>query len=159
MNRAKGGAWHLKKISLDAIAYIMVGNDIKVQVEKFHKEEERAKEDGHPWSTSQRNKYYVELIKKATTACNTIATKVAPHLRPKYGDFMKKCGELYRETAARRHLKSNSNTVVLTMDCARLFMNVNIDPNLSVALLEAHCLPEKQKEWFHLALSNNDPLK
>jgi hypothetical protein len=28
----------LKKILLDAIAYIMAGNDIKVQVEKSHKE-------------------------------------------------------------------------------------------------------------------------
>jgi hypothetical protein len=48
MNRTKGGAWHSKKISLNAIAYIMAGNDIKVQVEKFHKEEERAKEAGNP---------------------------------------------------------------------------------------------------------------
>jgi hypothetical protein len=68
MNRTKGGAWYLKKILMDAIAYIKAENDIKVQVEKFHKEEDRAKEDGYPWSTSQRNNYYAELIKKATTA-------------------------------------------------------------------------------------------
>jgi hypothetical protein len=46
-----------KKILLNAIAYIMAGNDIKVQVEKFHKEEERAKEADNPWNPSQRNKY------------------------------------------------------------------------------------------------------
>jgi hypothetical protein len=159
MNRTTGGAWHSKKILLDAIAYIMAGNDIKVEVEKFHKEEERAKEAGNPWTPSQRNMYYQELIKKATTASNTIATKVAPLLRPEYGDFIKKCGELYRETAKKRCLKSDSSTVLLTMDRARLFTNVNMDPNLCVALLDAHCLPKKRKEWFHPALSNDDPLK
>jgi hypothetical protein len=80
-------------------------------------------------------------------------------LRPEYGDFIKKCGELYGETAKRRHLKSDLSTVLLTMDRARLFTNVNMDPNLGMALLEAHCLPEKRKEWFHPALSNDDPLK
>jgi hypothetical protein len=28
MNQTKGGAWHLKQILLDTIAYLMVGNDI-----------------------------------------------------------------------------------------------------------------------------------
>jgi hypothetical protein len=101
----------------------------------------------------------LDLIKKATTACNTIATKVAPLLNPHYGDFIKKCGKLYRKTAQRKRLKSDSSTVLLTMDCVRLFTRVNMDPNLLVALLEAHCLPEKRKDWFHPASSNNDPLK
>jgi hypothetical protein len=70
-----------------------------------------------------------------------------------------KSGELYGETAARRRLKSNSSTSLLTTDHARLFTNVNMDPNLRMALLEAHFLTEKQKEWFHPASSKDDPLK
>jgi hypothetical protein len=34
-----------------------------------------------------------------------------------------------------------------------------MDPNLRMALLEAHFLTEKQKEWFHPASSKDDPLK
>jgi hypothetical protein len=34
-----------------------------------------------------------------------------------------------------------------------------MDPNLRVALVEAHCLPEKRKDWFQPASSNDDPLK
>jgi hypothetical protein len=107
MNQTKGGAWHLKKILLDAIAYVMAGNDSKVQVKNFHKEEERAKKARYIWTLSQRNKYYADLIKKATTLCNTIAMKVTPLLKPIYGDFNKKCGELCGETAKRKRLKSD----------------------------------------------------
>jgi poly-D-alanine transfer protein DltD len=82
---------------LNAIGYILAGNNIKVQVEKFNKEEERAKEGGNPWILKQKNKYYADLIKKATTACNTIATKFALLLNPEYGDFIKVWGALQED--------------------------------------------------------------
>jgi hypothetical protein len=70
-----------------------------------------------------------------------------------------KCGELYRKTAQRKRLNRDSSTVLLKIDRARLFTGVNMDPNLRVALVEAHCLPEKRKDWFQPASSNDDPLK
>jgi hypothetical protein len=42
MAQTKGGAWLAKQILQDVIAYLIARNDIEIQIDQFHKEEERA---------------------------------------------------------------------------------------------------------------------
>jgi hypothetical protein len=157
--RTRTPSWYSAKVPLEAIAYLIALRDVKLAITEVKGQEGRVAESGRPWTKEETESVLADSVKKALVPALTKAQKIAPILNPAYGNFIAKCAEIYAETNKRRKEKSEGNVLVLNPDRARWFTAVNMDNDLRMALLKAHCLQEKRKEWHHPHGIEEQPVK
>src|SRR5450759_5651670 len=81
------------------------------------------------------------------------------NLSSAYGDFMEKAAEMFSLTEKLKKEKVR-DTVLCNPDRARLFTGVTyLDHDLRILLLEAHCNPDLQKQYYHPSSFEDNAIK
>jgi hypothetical protein len=169
LDNLRNTAWYGRSITLNAIAYVMGEREILNLIKEFLAEEQNTIAKGEKWSPDDWKAPITKKIKKMHTPAKIKASKYAPLVDKKFGNFKEECDYLFNETMLRKSKqgkleekerpKNEPNIVVLIADQAHLFTVVNMDSKLSVQLLKAHCLLELRSAWYHPLSSADEPVK
>jgi hypothetical protein len=149
MGRTRTAAWYLKRIPLDAIAYLYAGREVKSILEATERQINLKLDCKEADFTDAKIEEQLrELVKDVLSLAKSKVSKYVGLMDPKYGNFMDKAAEMHAKMPRRKH-NNEAKLIELTPDRAWLFTAVNMDPQLCMDLLKVHCLVEKRKDWFH----------
>lgn len=91
----KNKAWYSRKMSLDALTYILCAANIVAGLEDLRTGEEEGNKLNSPWSELERKRLHDLMFAVQLKEWGVKSSKLVAVLNPEYGNFLSKFAELF----------------------------------------------------------------
>ncbi|KAL3684782.1 hypothetical protein R1sor_002804 [Riccia sorocarpa] len=142
--------WYSDNMTVAAGAYIMSFSEIMVAQKELVSMEKDMEANGKPWSESEKNKRWKEMLTDATRHWHSLIQKYATIVNPSLGpEFMSTVREL-QTTLAQQDKGKKEIKVEIGVDRIKAFASASIPQDLKIKLLRVHyCSDPEVRASFH----------
>lgn len=142
-------AWYSKKMTQDALCYILASSSIREARENVTRRFEDSKNTATPMTEAEKEREFEHAVLASKQEWVSKVPKLVIICNPEFGDFLKKCEEMHAFCEREKDGGEGRVPVQCGLDRARLFTSVTLDAEFRCTLLQAHINPILRKKFYH----------